>query len=115
MPFGRSILLAAARSRRLNDFALRSAFVKRATRTFMPGEHADDALTAGAAIAASGRGLIFTQLGEAISSAEAAISVRDHYLRFFDEIRAISARSCVPKTGMQTPVRAPSSICTASE
>ena len=88
MPFGRSILLAAARSRRLNDFALRSAFVKRATRTFMPGEHADDALTAGAAIAASGRGLIFTQLGEAISSAEAAISVRDHYLRFFDQIRA---------------------------
>jgi proline dehydrogenase len=88
VPFGRSILLAAARSRRLNDFALRSAFVKRATRTFMPGEHADDALEAGAVIAASGRGLIFTQLGEAISSAEAAISVRDHYLRFFDQIRA---------------------------
>jgi proline dehydrogenase len=62
--------------------------VKRATQAFMPGEHADDALTAGAAIAASGRGLIFTQLGEAILSAEAAISVRDHYLRFFDQIRA---------------------------
>jgi proline dehydrogenase len=88
MPFGRSILLAAARSRTLNDFALRSAFVKRATRTFMPGEHADDALEAGAAIAATGRGLIFTQLGEAITSAEAAVAVRDHYLRFFDEIRA---------------------------
>jgi proline dehydrogenase len=86
--FGRSILLAAARNRRLNDFALHSAFVKRATRTFMPGEHADDALEAGAAIAATGRGLIFTQLGEAITSAEAAIAVRDHYLRFFDQIRA---------------------------
>ncbi len=88
MPFGRSILLAAARSQTLNDFALRSAFVKRATRTFMPGEHADDALEAGAAIAASGRGLIFTQLGEAITSAEAAVLVRDHYLRLFDQIRA---------------------------
>ncbi|HVS61193.1 MAG TPA: proline dehydrogenase family protein [Gemmatimonadaceae bacterium] len=88
MPFGRSILLAAARSPTLNDFALRSAFVKRATRTFMPGEHADDALEAGAAIAASGRGLIFTQLGEAITSAEAAVLVRDHYLRLFDQIRA---------------------------
>ena len=54
----------------------------------MPGEHADDALEAGAAIAASGRGLIFTQLGEAITSAEAAVAVRDHYLRFFDQIRA---------------------------
>ncbi|MGZ3433362.1 MAG: hypothetical protein ACXVA7_16400, partial [Isosphaeraceae bacterium] len=54
----------------------------------MPGEHADDALEAGAAIAASGRGLIFTQLGEAITSAGAAALVRDHYLRFFDQIRA---------------------------
>jgi proline dehydrogenase len=86
--FGRSILLAAARSQRLNDFALHSAFVKRATRTFMPGEHPDDALEAGAAIAASRRGLIFTQLGESITSAEAAVAVRDHYLWFFDQIRA---------------------------
>jgi proline dehydrogenase len=54
----------------------------------MPGEHADDALEAGVAIAASGRGLIFTQLGEAITSAEAAVAVRDHYLWFFDQIRA---------------------------
>ena len=54
----------------------------------MPGEHADDAIEAGAAIAASGRGLIFTQLGEAIASAEAAVAVRDHYLRLFDQIRA---------------------------
>jgi proline dehydrogenase len=87
--FGRSIFLAAARSRRLNEFALHSAVVKRATQAFMPGERADDALAAGAAIAASGRGLIFTQLGEAITSAEAAIAVRDHYLRFFEKIRAM--------------------------
>jgi proline dehydrogenase len=89
MPFGRSILLAAARSRTLNDFALRSAFVKRATRTFMPGEHARDAIEAGARIAASGRGLILTQLGEAITSAEAAVVVRDHYLLLFDQIHAM--------------------------
>src|SRR5207244_12999174 len=81
---GRSILLAAARSRRLNDFALHSEFVKRATRKCMPGEHADDALAAGAAIAASGRGLIFTQLGEAITSAVDAGAVWDRYLRPFD-------------------------------
>ena len=89
MPFGRSILLAAARSRRLNDFALRSAFVKRATRTFMPGEHVGDALEAGARIAASGRELILTQLGEAITSAEAALLVRDHYLVLFDQVHAM--------------------------
>jgi len=88
MPFGRGILLAASRSTRLNDFALKSAFVKRATRTFMPGERAEDALEAGTAIGASGRGLLFTQLGEAITSPVAAIAVRNHYLWLFDQIDA---------------------------
>jgi proline dehydrogenase len=55
----------------------------------MPGEHVADALAAGATIAASGRGLIFTQLGEAITSAEAAVAVRDHYLGLFDQIRTM--------------------------
>lgn len=66
----------------------------------MPGEHADDALAAGATIAASGRGLIFTQLGEAITSAEAAVAVRDHYLRFFDQIltRRLPAQVSVKPT-----------------
>jgi proline dehydrogenase len=86
----RSILLAAARNQTLNDFALHSSFVKRATRKFMPGEKPEDALEAGAAIAASGRGLIFTQLGEAITSSSAALAVRDHYLGFFDQVRAMS-------------------------
>jgi proline dehydrogenase len=63
--------------------------VKRATRKFMPGEHAEDALGAGTVIAANGRGLIFTQLGEAITTAEAAVAVRDHYLGLFDQIRAM--------------------------
>jgi proline dehydrogenase len=54
----------------------------------MPGEHVDDALQAGAAIAVNGRGLIFTQLGEAITSADAASAVRDHYRQLFDRIRA---------------------------
>ena len=89
MRLGRSILLAAARSRRLNDFALHSAIVKRATRAFMPGEHAEDALAAGGTIASTGRGLIFTQLGEAITTGEAAVAVRDHYLSLYDRIRAI--------------------------
>ena len=55
----------------------------------MPGEHVRDALEAGARIAATGRGLILTQLGEAITSAEAAVLVRDHYLLLFDQIHAM--------------------------
>jgi proline dehydrogenase len=86
MPVGRSILLAASRSKTLNDFALSSGFVKRATRRFMPGEHAEDALAAAARIAATGRGIVFTQLGESITRGEAAEKVRDHYLWLFDRI-----------------------------
>ncbi|HST07308.1 MAG TPA: proline dehydrogenase family protein [Gemmatimonadaceae bacterium] len=86
MAVGRSILLAASRSKTLNDFALHSGFVKRATRRFMPGEHVEDALAAAAQIAATDRGIIFTQLGEAITRAEAAEKVRDHYLWLFDRI-----------------------------
>jgi proline dehydrogenase len=86
MSMGRSILLAASRSKTLNDFALHSPFVKRATRRFMPGEHAEDALAAAANIVETGRGIIFTKLGEAITRAEAAEKVRDHYLWLFDRI-----------------------------
>jgi proline dehydrogenase len=86
MSVGRSILLAASRNATLNDFALRSPFVKRATRRFMPGEHAEDALAAAANIAATGRGVVFTQLGESVTRADAAEKVRDHYLWLFDRI-----------------------------
>ena len=55
----------------------------------MPGEHVRDALEAGARIAASGRGVLLTQLGEAITGAEAAVLVRDHYLLLFDQIHAM--------------------------
>ncbi|HJQ11640.1 MAG TPA: proline dehydrogenase family protein [Gemmatimonadaceae bacterium] len=54
----------------------------------MPGENPEDALRAGAAIAGTGRGLLYTKLGEAITNAQEAVAVRDHYLWFFDQIRA---------------------------
>src|SRR3954468_6578207 len=86
MPVGRSILLAASRSKALNDFALGSRFVKRATRRCRPGGHAEAALAAAAQSAATGRGVFVTQLGESITRAEAAEKVRDHYLWLFDRI-----------------------------
>ncbi|HJP59168.1 MAG TPA: proline dehydrogenase family protein [Gemmatimonadaceae bacterium] len=54
----------------------------------MPGERPEDALEAGETIAASGRGLLYTQLGEAITNSREASAVRDHYHWFFDQIRA---------------------------
>ena len=88
MGLWRSVLLAAAKSDALNRFATRSRVVRRATRAFMPGESMDDGLRAGEDIAASGRGLLYTRLGEAITSAAEAAAVRDHYVQLFDAITA---------------------------
>ena len=87
MGLGRTLLLAAARSDTLNAFALRSRVVKRATRAFMPGDRMEDALVAGTVIAASGRGLLYTRLGEALTASREAHEVRDHYLGLFDAIK----------------------------
>lgn len=88
MGIGRSLLLAAAKSDTLNRIATRSAVVRRATRAFMPGERMEDGLVAGQAIAASGRRILYTRLGEALTRAEDALPVRDHYMELFDAIKA---------------------------
>jgi proline dehydrogenase len=87
MGLGRSLLLAAARSDALNRFATRNGAVRRATRAFMPGETMEDGLAAGARIAATGRRLLYTRLGEALTDIREADAVRDHYLGLFDAIR----------------------------
>lgn len=95
MPLGRTLLLVAAKSDRLNRFALRSKVVKRATKAFMPGERPEDALDAGAALVRDGRSLIYTKLGEALTALADADAVRDHYLGFFDAIKARGLRAHV--------------------
>jgi proline dehydrogenase len=87
MPLGRTLLLAAAKSDTLNRFATKSRIVRRATKAFMPGERPEDALDAGARIAADGRHLIYTKLGEALTALKDADAVRDHYLWLFDAIK----------------------------
>ncbi len=87
MSVGRKLLLAAAKSDRLNHFATKSRVVRRATTAFMPGERPEDALDAGARIAEGGRHLIYTRLGEALTALADADAVRDHYLWFFDAVQ----------------------------
>jgi proline dehydrogenase len=88
MGLGRSLLLAAAKSDALNRFATKSAVVKRATSAFMPGETMDAGLQAGAEIARSGRAILYTRLGEALTDVREADAVRDHYLSLFAAITA---------------------------
>jgi len=86
MSLGRTILLRMADSPFLNRQATQRAFVRRATRRFMPGEAPEDALRAGALLKAEGRGTVFTKLGENVVVPADADAVRDHYLWFFDRL-----------------------------
>jgi proline dehydrogenase len=88
MSLGRTILLKMAASPFLNRQATQRAFVKRATKRFMPGEAPEDALRAAQLLKAEGRGTVFTKLGEAIVVPAEAEAVRDHYLWFFDQLAA---------------------------
>jgi len=100
MSLGRTLLLAAAASDTLNTVATRSRIVRRATRAFMPGERAEDALAAGSALVGDGRTLLYTRLGEALESLDQAEAVRDHYLAFFQALaeRGLPAHVSVKPT-----------------
>ncbi len=87
MGIGRSLLLAAAKSDSLNRFATQSRAARRATRAFMPGERMEDGLIAGEAIARTGRQVLYTRLGEALTQQRESIAVRDHYFALFDAIK----------------------------
>lgn len=88
MPFGRGFFLALSKSDFLAHRVTKWGFVRRATKTFMPGEAPEDAFTACLELAKDGRRTIFTKLGEAITNKAEATAVRDHYLWLFDQIKA---------------------------
>jgi proline dehydrogenase len=83
----RSILVKASESGWLREHAPRFRFVRLAAARFMPGEKADDALTAAQSLAASGIRALLTQLGENIAERVEAEAVTAHYLNLLGRIR----------------------------
>jgi proline dehydrogenase len=75
----RSALLWMARNDWLRDHLPRLPGAQRAVRRFMPGEHLEDALAAADRLQGQGFGVLFTHLGEALSSLADADAVADHY------------------------------------
>lgn len=75
----RSALLLMARSDRLAQAIPRMRFAKLAVRRFMPGEHVDDAFTAAERLRDERIHVLFTRLGENLTSLEEARMVVDHY------------------------------------
>jgi proline dehydrogenase len=83
----RRLLLRASRSAWLARQLSERAFFRRAVRRFMPGEELGAALDAARDLAGEGIGSVLTQLGEQVTSRDAAAAVRDHYSRVLEEIR----------------------------
>jgi proline dehydrogenase len=75
----RSALLWMARNDWLRDHLPRLPGAQRAVRRFMPGEHLEDALAAADRLQARGFGVLFTHLGEALTSDTDADAVAAHY------------------------------------
>jgi proline dehydrogenase len=84
----RKVFLFASTNPWLRGKAMRTAFVQRSVKKFMPGEHASDAIAAAVGLKAAGISTILTHLGENISHLREADEVAQHYL---DLLKSISS------------------------
>jgi proline dehydrogenase len=75
----RSVLLWMARNERLEHTIPSLPFARRAVRRFMPGDHVQDAFAAAERLRDERIGVVFTNLGENISSVAEADAVLAHY------------------------------------
>jgi proline dehydrogenase len=91
----RSVLLAISENRWMRERGPRLWFVRRAARSFMPGEEFTDMLAAADALRPAGIDTLFTRLGENVSDAAEATFVTQHYLSVLDEIARRGIR-CEP-------------------
>jgi proline dehydrogenase len=84
----RTLLLWMARNRFLKHHLPRLWFARRAVRKFMPGETIEEALDAGETFRPLGIGILYTHLGENLTTLEQAQAVADHYHDMLDKIHA---------------------------
>jgi proline dehydrogenase len=84
MAMMRQALLWASTNPWVRGRAMRTAFVRRSVRRFMPGERVEDALEAARKLAPAGMTTILTRLGENLQSLAEAAEVCEHYLRVLD-------------------------------
>ncbi len=89
----REILIAGSQNRWLGSRVARYRFVQRAVSRFMPGEGAEDALSAARRLQEDSIRTIFTCLGENITDPAEAGEVIEHYLCVLDRIRELCLKS----------------------
>ncbi len=89
MSIMRSFFLACSQSKWMRERATRYGFVRRAVSRFMPGETAQEALSAAQQLQKVSIGCVFTRLGENITDRAEANEVAEHYLGLLDRIREL--------------------------
>ena len=95
MSMMRRVLLAISENRWMRERGPRLWFVRRAVRTFMPGEEFADMLRAAGALRPLGIDTVFTRLGENVTDASEASFVTRHYVEVLDAIGSSAVR-CEP-------------------
>ena len=88
MSISRRAIVAAAQSVWLREHAMRWRFVRRASKRFLPGERAEDALAAAQELAAMGISAMPSRVGENITVAAEANAVAEHYVGVLAQMRA---------------------------
>ena len=86
----RPLLLRLSRSKSMERWVKRRKFAQKAVARFMPGEELDDALEAATRLGRRGIGVVFTELGENVTTEEEARDVARHYCRALDRIAALA-------------------------
>jgi proline dehydrogenase len=88
MSVARRAIVAASQSVWLREHAMRWKFVRRASKRFLPGESAEDALAAARELATLGIGAMLSRVGENIREAAEANAVTEHYIGVLGPMRA---------------------------
>src|SRR5689334_10451543 len=88
MSLMRKGLLWASTNTWIREKAVRTAFVRRSVKKFMPGETIEDAIAAAVALKPAGINTILTRLGENISNLKEADEVHEHYIKVLGLISA---------------------------
>lgn len=88
MSLSRRAIVAAAQNVWLREHAMRWGFVRRASKRFLPGERAEDALAAASDLAAIGISAMPSRVGENITVAAEANAVAEHYVGVLAQMRS---------------------------
>ena len=111
MSVARNILISAAQSRWLRDHAPRWGFVRRASKRFLPGERAEDALAAARELAALGISVMPSRVGENITVAAEAEAVAEHYVGVLAAMRAANLPASISVKPTQLGLDLDAELC----